>query len=335
MNKETQIIELALHALFEKVGIKATWHSFNQDHDGILDLYVKEGKKQFIVEAKRYIGAYHLDQVFQMADSEKPLIVIAETIAAPVKDTLRTKGIAYLEANGNAYINHGYTTIFIDGNNPIRELKPVTNRAFTKTGLKAVFHLLNDPQAITRTYRQLAEETGLALGNIKYVIDGLNEAGFILPLDKRKVILRNKKALLERWLAGYRETLKPDLLKGIYKMWKEEIRENWQAINLNSLNMQWGGEAAAEIITGYLKANVLTIYTQAFTAKQANELWLVPDKNGDIHVYEKFWHSSEENGGVAPVLLIYADLLLTEDPRCIETANTIYQNLLKDQIETV
>jgi hypothetical protein len=333
MNKETDIFEQVLVDLMKKTGLKVTWRPRKRD-PGTIDLLVKEGKMKFIVEVKGYVGAYHLDQIFQKAELHQPLMVVAENIAAPVKDKLRAKGIAYLEANGNVYIAHGHTFIFIDGNKPVREMKPVTNRAFTKTGLKAVFHLLNDPLAITRTYRQLAEETGLALGNIKYVMDGLNEAGFILPLDKRKMVLKNKKALLERWLAGYRETLKPDLLKGNYKMWKEEMRDNWQGIDVGGLQIQWGGEAAAEIMTNYLNATILTIYTPAFTAREANTLWLIPDNNGDVQVYEKFWRDNEEIGTIAPPLLVYADLLLTEDPRCIETAKIIYQKHLKDQIET-
>jgi hypothetical protein len=333
MNMDEEIIQQALKAFEQRTGFKGTWHPGSRDYDGTIDLIVRNSKLVFFVEAKKYVGVYHLDKILKMADLHQPLIVAAENIAVPVKDELQSKGISYLEANGNAYIDKDPITILIAGNKPLRESKPVTNRAFTKTGLKAVFHLLNDTQAIKGTYRQLAEETGLALGNIKYIIDGLHEAGFIIPLDKRKMAIRNKKVLLDRWIAGYRETLKPDLLKGKYKMWKEEIRENWQAIDIKDLNIQWGGEAAAEIMTNHLKANVLTIFTPAFTGRDANTLWLVPDKNSDVEVYEKFWRDKEASA-VVPALLVYADLLLTEDPRCIETANIIYQKHLKDQIET-
>ena len=334
MNNETQTVQQALDAFEKKTGFKGTWHPDVEDHDGTVDIIVKDREVIFFVEAKKYVGAYHLDQIFQTADLRHPFMVIAESMPDPVKDKLRTKGISYLEANGNAYLDHDNTFIFIDGNKPVRELKPVTNRAFTKTGLKAVFHLLNDPEAIGRTYRQLAKETNIALGNIKYIMDGLNEAGFILPLDKRKVTIKNKKGLLERWLSGYRETMKPDLLKGTYRIWKDEKRDNWQAIDIKDLNMQWGGEAAVDIMTNYLHANVLTIYTREFSGRLANGLWLVPDNNGDVKVYEKFWSEAGETKVVTPPLLVYTDLLLTEDPRCIEAASIIFQKYLKDQFET-
>jgi len=163
-------------------------------------------------------------------------------------------------------------------------------------------------------------------------MEGLKEAGFILPLDKRKVTLKNKKALLERWLAGYRETLKPDLLRGTFRMWNTTQRDNWRDIDIKVLNAQWGGEAAGEIMTEYLQAEKLTLYTD--TLQVVTTLSLIPNEDGDVQLYERFWHQTGDIQATAPSLLIYADLLVTDDPRCIETANLIYEKHLKVQIET-
>jgi hypothetical protein len=215
MNKDAYIFKQALKAVCEKIGIDILTVTHPLDDHGTVDMVIKDQEMIFVIEVKKYVGAYHVDQIAKENNLPHPVMVVAEQIAQPARELLRKKGIPYLEANGNAFIDTDTTTIFIDGNKSVKEVKPVTNRAFTKTGLKAVFHLLNDPEAIGRTYRQLASETAVGLGNITYIMDGLQEAGFILPIDKRKVVLKNKKALLERWLAGYRETLKPDLLRGI------------------------------------------------------------------------------------------------------------------------
>lgn len=333
MNEEMKIFEQAVAAIFEKLGHQVTYHPHGP-HDNRMDLIVKGQEMTFFVECKNHITAYQVDQIAKANGPDHPVLVAAQQIAAPAREQLRKKGIAYLEGNGNAFIDNDHTTIFIDGNKPLKETKPVTNRAFTKTGLKAVFHLLNDPDAIGRTYRQLAEETQMALGNIKYIIDGLEEAGFIIPLDKRKVALKNKQVLLARWVAGYRETLKPDLLKGTYRIWADNKRENWRDINVKAVNAQWGGEAAGEIMTDYLQAELLTVYTPALTGQVLNTIGLVPDTNGDVKVYDKFWQEPEELFETAPALIVYADLLLTDDPRCIETANLIYDNHLKKNFET-
>jgi hypothetical protein len=334
MNKEAAIIDQAARVLMDRTGMKISWQPYGKAEDRVYGIVFQNRIMQFIVEYKKHLPAFQVEQVAKAQSLRFPLLVVAEQIAAPAREQLRMKGIAYLEANGNIFINNSQATIFLDGHKPIKETKPVTNRAFTKTGLKAVFHLLNNPDAISRTYRQLSEETGIALGNIKYIIDGLTEAGYILPLTKRKVALQNKRELLDRWIAGYRETLKPDLFKGAFRILADDKRDNWKDINMIAINMEWGGEAAGEIMTNYLQARVLTLYTPGITDQQANEIGLVPDQKGDVRLYKKFWHENNNSNATAPPLLVYADLLITDDPRCMETARRIYEKYIKVLIET-
>ena len=115
---------------------------------------------------------------------------------------LQEKQINYIEANGNAFIRQEDLFVFIDGNNEAGIEKATTNRAFMKTGLKAVFHLLNHPEAANDNYRKLAADTNIALGNIKYIMDNLRETGFLFDIDRKNVRLRNMAGLLERWLMG-------------------------------------------------------------------------------------------------------------------------------------
>lgn len=332
MNDDQYILQQALDALEHKTGIKSTIHPAKSKYDASITLVVKKHTIRFNVAVKKQINLYHIDPIIAVASNSQPFMIIATAIANTARDKLQSNGISYIESNGNAFISYDQTLIIIDGNKPLPTTKPVTNRAFTKTGLKAVFHLLNDPHAINKTYRQLSAETNIALGNIKYILDGLDEAGFLLPITDKKIALKNKPALLERWLAGYRETLKPDLLQGTYKPWDKEKREEWQSINTKDLGFVWGGEAAAEIMTNYLQAKNLTLYTNDHRKVGAG-LTLVPAADGDVLVYDRFWHIANNNDTLAPALLIYADLIITDDPRCVETANIIYQKTLKDVFE--
>lgn len=159
-------------------------------------------------------------------------MIIAENIFPTLKQILRDKKIAYLDAAGNIYVHTDTNFIWIDGNKPVEEKKTVTNRAFTKTGLKTVFYLLINKDAVNMPHRKLAEATDVALGNIKNVIEGLKDAGFILQVNDTTLKLQNKKALFERWITGYRETLKPKLLLGTYKFWDKYKLHNWQKLPL-------------------------------------------------------------------------------------------------------
>ena len=69
--------------------------------------------------------------------------------------------IPYLEANGNIYLKKENIFLFIDTQKPVQFEKNKGNRAFTKTGLKVLFYLLQNKEAINLTQRELAESTNV------------------------------------------------------------------------------------------------------------------------------------------------------------------------------
>ncbi|MBC8645343.1 hypothetical protein H9W95_18895 [Flavobacterium lindanitolerans] len=81
-------------------------------------------------------------------------------------------------------------------------------------------------------------------------------------------------------------------------------------------------------MTGHLKPKDYIIYTDEETSKVVKELKLVPDEEGNIELYNKFWTDSLhlKNEHTAPPLVVYADLLGTGNNRNIETAKIILEN---------
>lgn len=338
MNFLENIRENALNNFQQETGISAEWRQIDGEYDGEVTLIRKKERLHFYVEVKRDLRLYQLDKIMDLAGRRKPFMVIADNILNNVKEKLKEQGIAYIDGNGNAYINEGRALIMIDAKKNLPEqkaFKPVTNRAFTKTGLKVVFHFLLNPTTLEKTYREIAQNTGVALGNVKYILDGLREAGFLIQVAKNEVKLQNKKVLLDRWIAGYRETLRPALLLGTFSFFDAERYDQWQSIPTKELDMLWGGEPAAELITGYIKAKNLTIYTNKAKGWLMTGLKLAPRQNGDIQAYEKFWKQHEnKQQEYVPMMLVYADLLITDDPRCIETAKIIFDKYLKHELGT-
>ena len=55
---------------------------------------------------------------------------------------------------------------------------------------------------------------------------------------------------------------------------------------------------------------------------------VIPNANGEITAYEKFW-KDEEATNVIPAILTYADLMDTANSRCIEAAQKIKEYELK------
>ena len=99
-------------------------------------------------------------------------------------------------------------------------------------------------------------------------------------------------------------------------------------------NVVVGGEYAADLLTGYLRASSVTLYVPlGETDSVQRKLKLAPSKEGPIEVCTAFTaeigRSSKKHGFVlADPVLVYAELLATDDPRCGETALLIKEKHL-------
>lgn len=330
---ETQIVNNALTRLKNQTGLTGNWMPLDLEIDGEVVFLFENKKVHVYVEVKNELRNHQMPQIVERSKKYKPFMVIADRIFPSLKEILRENNIGYLDATGNIYINTPEQFVWLDGNKNTETKKPVTNRAFTKTGLKTVFYLLLHPERINQPYRNLAQATKVALGNINNIITGLKDAGFVLQINEKEIQLQNKKALLDRWIAGYRETLKPALHLGDFRFWNEDNFANWQNLPIIPNQTAWGGEAAAEMLTNYLNPEILTIYTQEKKAAIMPLLKLIPAEKGNVRIYEMFWDKAENDILYAPPLLTYADLMITDDPRCIETAEMIYNQFLKDEFE--
>lgn len=330
------IIQPALKQLQVNTGFTATYHHGNNPNmDGWIDLHLAEGNIRFFACIKNEIKAYQLAEIALQAQQNIPYIVVANKIYPAIKEHLKQKRIAYLDTAGNAFLHYQNVLIYIHGNKQITQQKQDTNRAFTKTGLKAVFYFLLNPTALELPYRTLAKKTGVALGNIKNIMDGLKETGYLIQIEEKKFKLQNKKALLERWIDGYKETLKPAMHIGDFAL-NNIIQNKLLQKQLNIGEVLLGGEPAAEMMTEYLHPEKFTVYTTLAKLDLMRKFRILPEENGNLKLYKKFWNENIESQpfqNLAPTILVYADLIITDDPRCIETAHLIYEKYLKHEFQ--
>lgn len=85
------------------------------------------------------------------------------------------------------------------------------------------------------------------------------------------------------------------------------------------------------MITNWLNPEILTAYTAEQKGTLVPKWKLVPDATGNMLINNKFWEDEEKDiTPIAPYLLVYADLKITDEPRCLETAEMIYDKYLKD-----
>ena len=185
-----------------------------------------------------------------------------------------------------------------------------------KAEVQIIFHLLQDKECAGKTIREIAEIAGVSVGSVHSTLVTLTEQGYLIDKGQTRV-LRKRDKLIDRWANGYAETLKRKLFVGRFVFLTPEVRDQWRDIVLPA-SCAWGGEPAVALEDGYLQPEEWSIYV----AENANALIttgrMIPNPQGEIIVYKRFWATDE-----MPLLIVYADLLATEDERCIEAANRI------------
>lgn len=321
---EQETIHTAFKNLAKTTGIRARWTK-NGPLDGVTYFNMDGKKLRYTTEIKRELRQYHVHQMEDYNYIYKNLLVVAERIFPKIKEQFREKGIAYLEANGNVFINKDEIYLFVDTNRPYRIRNEKSNRAFTKTGLKVLFHFLIDPELINRTHREIAETVNVGLGNIPQVIDGLKETGYLIALDKRNYVWENKKELIHRWINAYATELRPKTVIGRFK-----VPVDWQRLKLWENATVWGGEPAADILTNYLRPEKFILHTREDTIDLMKHYRLVPNENGNLEVLEMFWKN--ENPHNAPPILVYAELILEGGKRNEETAKRIFDEYIEPNL---
>lgn len=331
---EIEIVNTAIEKLHKTARIEAMWdEAYQNEFDGKLTILFENRQITLNAIVKKELRNHQLTQLDKFNELSNPIILIAERIFPNLKKELRERNMAYLEANGNIFVRTHNFYIWLETQKPIPTTKEKGNRAYTKTGLKVLFHFLIDDKLVGLTYRQIANITKVGLGNVNNIFAGLKETGFLLKLKQNEFILNNKKELLEKWIVAYKEILKPTMEVGRFRFAKQDNFSNWRNIELQEGKTWWGGEPAGDLLTNHLRPGELTLYTIETRNDLIKNYRMIPDQEGDIRVYKKFWDETlDTHTNAVPALLTYTDLINVGDKRCRETAEIIYAQYVEPNL---
>ncbi|PCJ01111.1 MAG: hypothetical protein COB15_01365 [Flavobacteriales bacterium] len=302
------------------VDVKILEHQ-NKAVDGL----VRINNHQVIIEFKQEINPQNITsveaQLLQHTTGEY-LMAMANYITPKAKELLVEKNINFLDRAGNMYLDIPGMLIRIDGNSNNSVIsESYKTRAFSKSGGAVVFQFLMDPQLVNAPQRTIAKYAGVSLGTIPKVFEGLKKEGFLIRLNKKEFKLVEYEKLLNKWVGVLNDKILPANFIQNYK--PATISAKMLLIDgyVNG-NTQWGGEAAAALLTAYLTPEAYTIFTSN-KEELLKKYKLVPAQNGEIAVYNKFWNHSDSNRDHVHPVLVYAQLMATGDSRNIETAEMI------------
>ncbi|MDI7261883.1 MAG: type IV toxin-antitoxin system AbiEi family antitoxin, partial [Thermodesulfobacteriota bacterium] len=254
--KENELLELALEALRNNLPGQTEIKTVKPlrapglGADYLLRIVMHGKEIRYYAEIKANLTkADKLLAMMRKGEFDHPLLLVTQYINTQLADELKQNGIEFIDTAGNAFINQTPLYIFVKGNKPNIVKAPPPKRTFKPAGLRVIYTFLCNPGLENKTYREIAAETGVALGTVDWIMKELKELGFLLDMGKRGQRLIQKENLLQRWVTAYPEQLRPKLTLGRFRGeygW-------WQQKTLDPFKAQWGGEVAAAKLTQYLQ----------------------------------------------------------------------------------
>lgn len=332
---EDRVLDAAMEALARTAGLcgeKEQAHIVGERQrvwDAIVVLTHEQKKYRYAVEIKAIDRIAGLGLVkAQMEKCELPWLLAAPYITAEMAEQCRGMGIQFIDTAGNAYLKAEGLYVFVTGQKrALKDVPAAKYRAATATGMRVVFTLLCKPELLNAPYREIAAAAGVALGTVGWVFFALQNRGHLL-IDKRKgrqfVDVRR---VIEEWVINYPVKLRPRLGA---RRFHAPTADWWKNIQLEKYEACFGGEVAGDILTKYRDPGEVLIYLPGAPDRLILDNRLRADPKGEVEIIEQFWHfkpGNNENRTVPP-LLVYADLMATQDTRNHEVAKLVYERYI-------
>lgn len=303
--------------------------------DARIRLQIGEGTHVFDVACKKWLRPGVLGNIAaKLKQGEHPGLLVADYVNSRMAERLRELDIPFVDMTGNAWLEIPPIVIRVDGNKPeLQAQGAAQQRLFRRTGLKVIFALLCRPELFHAPTREIAEVAGVANGAVGWTLKGLREEGYLIERGKgrgRKRTPLNLIRLLDEWSGEYARALRPTLVLGRYAPGPKTPRNWWKDATDPDYGVQLGGEPAAQDLTDYLQPGTITLYAGTSHGRLIAWNHLDQDDRGPIEIRRKFWSFEYEwaHPHLVPPVLIYADLLATDEARCIETARMIHEQCL-------
>ncbi len=252
-------------------------------------------------------------------------ILWAQYIPESVAVVLTRRGFCYADTAGNMLLRFGGNFLQIRNCPRPREAREelVCGRSFTPAGLQVLFLFLTEPSSVGWSYREIAAQSGTTAATVSYVVADLKARHFLVEQKgARRLVERSR--LCRLWVENYRLRLLPRVKRTRYAGELGKLPEDYALVG--------GGEtvAAREKL---LQTNSVLLWKQdgGFVRTVLGKHWRL-DPEGNIEVRDAFWPTEHRHfQGRTPWLLVYADLLSTDDGRCLEAAEEIFQQHLEGE----
>lgn len=271
----------------------------------------------------------------QLEGLDAPGLLVAPYLSDAMIDACRTIGLYALDTAGNAYLDVPGLYVLVKGQKATTYDATQQQRGGSASALRMIFVLLANPALVWASYREIAAAAGIALGGVGWIFRDLAQRGLVSGRDRThgRQILQPER-LLDEWVTTYPIRLRPKLRARRFRVQEPAW---WQTVDPIELDAWWGGDVAADRLTGLLKPATQTLYVAPNQAQRSIQSLVArhrlrPHPDGEVEVLDAFWNlpRNPTHPQVAPPVLVYADLLASLDSRSLAVARTIRDLVLAD-----
>ncbi|MGO4307738.1 type IV toxin-antitoxin system AbiEi family antitoxin [Cupriavidus sp. RAF12] len=338
-------VEAALSALHRTTGIPARIRRGRREGAAspVAAVSLRRGTVtyRYAVECRRSVRtAADLSVVRAQLAARDPGLLVTTYLTPALAGQCREMGLQFIDTAGNTYLDAPDLFVFVSGQTPPDSVvRPTVRISGNPSSQRMVFALLCEPALLQATYREIARVSGIALGSVGAVFNGLAARGWLLETrqeERRRLTAPDR--LLDEWVTNYptilRHRLQPRRFSAPNPEW-------WRSVGVVDLGASWGGEVAAESMVGGLRPEWQTLYV--FPSRMAQAMQgltqkhkLRPNPEGAVEVLEAFWDPSIDKSagaGLVPPVLVYADLMATLSAADLEVAAQLRKGIIKDVLD--
>jgi hypothetical protein len=260
------------------------------------------------------------------AAGDRPWMVFSRHITRSVAQLLVDQRIGFVDEAGNCHLAIGEDYLaHIEGRRP-PEL-PRQGRGLGPQSYQVLFALLAKPEAVNAPIRSLADLAGVRKTTVARMLTRLEEEN-LLVRDKGGRHITQPAPLLDRWLVGYADKLRPRLLIGKYRPFTKDPQE-LQTLVAQRLGEDqewaWGGVTAAYNLTQHYRGEHTILHIRDVPPHFQEGARLLPATDGPFVILAPPGPVAFEGPEphLAHPLLIYTELLVDGGERARETAEEV------------
>ena len=299
--------------------------SRNRTIDALISIKVGHNRIPVAVEIRKTLQVASLKKATHV--SAWPTIFVSFEIHPKIRQQLESQKIGYIDLAGKVFLPFEiYDDFSSDDQSQFR--KPVSAKAIGLNSegiLKVILVLLSRGPFKKIKQQEIADLSGVSIGTVNRALMYLREHKYLYKKDKT-LKFDHGAELLEKWALAFGEFLQPHLALGTFRSLQSiDSHVLMEPRDVDS-RIYVSGEMAAERLTNRYRGKNVCLYLEEKALVNAIKFYqLIKDPMGSIKIYNVFWSSGIDTGNstLAPVPIVYADLINSRDSRNREIAEEI------------